>query len=106
MISNPLSQRVRRRVAAGLLSAIVLSLAACTSPSSPAASQVAVPHRVELMSGGTKSLNYTPGYVHSWELSGPTGTGIGGGGPNVMPVRDDGNPSGGGGRNLLRQHST
>ena len=106
MILNSVSQRVRRASAAGLFSAIALSLTACTSPPSPAASQVAVPHRVELISGGTKSLNYTPWYIHSWELSGPTGTGIGGGGPNVMPVRDDGNPSGGAKRNLLRQHST
>ncbi|MGA7817852.1 MAG: hypothetical protein WCA53_33915, partial [Caballeronia sp.] len=78
MILNPLSRSERRRVAAGLLSVIALSLTAC-SPSSPAGSQVAVPHRVDLLSGDSGILNYTPWYIHRWELSGPNGTGIGGG---------------------------
>jgi hypothetical protein len=51
---------------------------------------------VELESGGTKALNYTPWYIHTFEISGPPGTRIGGGGPNVMPMGDDGQPSGGG----------
>ncbi|WP_321800302.1 DUF3304 domain-containing protein [Burkholderia sp. BCC1988] len=42
-------------------------------------------------------MNYTPWYIHTWELSGPTGTGIGGGGRNAMPVQDNGRPSGGSG---------
>jgi hypothetical protein len=96
MILNPLSRSERRRVAAGLLSVIALSLTAC-SPSSPAGSQVAVPHRVELLSGDSGILNYTPWYIHRWELSGPNGTGIGGGGRNAMPVKDNGRPSGGSG---------
>jgi hypothetical protein len=41
-------------------------------------------------------LNYTPWYIHTWELAGPAGSGIGGGGPNVMPIQEDGSPSGGG----------
>ncbi len=97
MTLNSVSRRVRLGVSASLLFATALSLAACASPPSPAASQVAVPHRVELLSGDSGILNYTPWYIHTWELSGPKGTGIGGGGRNAMPVKDNGRPSGGSG---------
>jgi len=48
------------------------------------------------MSGDTKALNYTPWYIHSFALFGPSRSGIGGGGPNVMPIQPSGKPSGGG----------
>ncbi len=50
------------------------------------------------MSGDSETLNYTPWYIHSFALFGPPGSGIGGGGPNVMPARTDGRPSEGGGK--------
>ena len=42
------------------------------------------------------ALNYTPWYIHTFSITGPKGSGIGGGGPNVMPMRADEKPSGGG----------
>jgi hypothetical protein len=93
---NFLRDRLRRGIAAGLMPALALSLTACVGSSQATVTHVVVPPRVELLSGGSKSLNYTPWYIHTWELSGPPGMRVGGGGPNVMPVRSDGNPSGGG----------
>jgi hypothetical protein len=90
------SRRAQRAVTASLLSALVLSLAACTSLQ-PSTDSIVLPRQVELLGGGTKALNYTPWYIHSFAISGPPGTGIGGGGPNVMPAHKDGSPSGGGG---------
>ena len=49
-----------------------------------------------LNSGDVKMLNYTPWYIHTAEIEGPKGSGISGGGPNVMPVKENGRPSGGG----------
>jgi len=91
-----LDVRRHRAVKVSVLSAFVLSLAACTGPQFKAVTPIMVPVRVELESGGTKALNYTPWYIHTFEISGPPGTGIGGGGPNVMPGHADGRPSGGG----------
>ncbi|WP_081052965.1 DUF3304 domain-containing protein [Burkholderia vietnamiensis] len=88
---------VQWRVAAtGLLSALCLSLAACAGGQPNAAVPVEASHRVRLLSGDTKALNYTPWYIHTFAITGPSGSGVGGGGPNVMPVRADGRPSGGG----------
>jgi hypothetical protein len=92
-----ISRCARRAVTAGLLSALTLSLAACTSPRPYATKPIVLPRHVELESGGTKALNYTPWYIHAFAISGPPGTGIGGGGPNVMPAHKDGSPSGGAG---------
>ncbi|MGV2291396.1 DUF3304 domain-containing protein [Trinickia sp. YCB016] len=89
------SRYLRRCVTAGLLSTIALSLSACAESPPPVTTHVVVQPQVELMSGGSKSLNYTPWYIHTWELAGPADTHIGGGGPNVMPAHDDGSPSGG-----------
>lgn len=47
-------------------------------------------------SGDVKMLNYTPWYIHTAEIQGPEGSGVHGGGPNVMPIQEDGHPSGGG----------
>jgi hypothetical protein len=49
-----------------------------------------------LNSGDVKMLNYTPWYIYTAEIEGPKGSGISGGGPNVMPVKENGRPSGGG----------
>jgi hypothetical protein len=91
-----ISRGARRAATASLLSALALSLAACTSPRPYATKPIVLPRQVELLGGGTKALNYTPWYIHAFAISGPPGTGIGGGGPNVMPVDEDGSPSGGG----------
>jgi hypothetical protein len=91
-----LDVRRHRAVKVCALSAFALSLAACTGPQFQSVTPIVVPQRVELGSGGTKALNYTPWYIHAFAISGPQGTGIGGGGPNVMPVHADGRPSGGG----------
>jgi hypothetical protein len=85
-----------RAATAGVLSALALSLAACTGIRPSAATPVALPQRVELLGGGTSALNYTPWYIHTFGIRGPAGTDIGGGGPNVMPAHEDGRPSGGG----------
>ncbi|KDB06243.1 Protein of unknown function DUF3304 [Burkholderia sp. lig30] len=81
----------------GVLSVLCLSLAACAGgqPNRTAA-PVEVPHRVPLLSGDTKALNYTPWYIHTFSMVGPPGSGIRGGGPNVMPIEKSGKPSGGG----------
>ncbi len=98
IILNPVLQCLLRRIVVGLLSGVALSLAACASPPAPTAdTHVFVPQRVELMGGDSGILNYTPWYIHAWELSGPAGTGIGGGGSNAMPIQDNGRPSGGSG---------
>src|ERR1700737_1491515 len=96
MTSDCASRRAHRAATAGLLSTPALSLAACTGLQPHASTPDALPQRVELESGGTKALNYTPWYIHSFEIAGPPGPGIGGGGPNVMPIHKDGSPSGGG----------
>ena len=90
------SRSARRMTATGLLSALTLSLAACTQPRQPQATTLPVlPTRVALLTGDSAVLNYTPWYIHTWELAGPPGSDIGGGGANVMPVHEDGRPSGG-----------
>jgi hypothetical protein len=91
------SRRARSAVTAALLAAIVLSLGACTSLPSHAVTPIDVSQRVELSSGDSGILNYTPWYIHTWELTGPAGSGIGGGGRNAWPVHADGRPYGGSG---------
>ncbi|VBB14432.1 DUF3304 domain-containing protein [Burkholderia stabilis] len=80
----------------GLVVVLMMLLAGCTGLREDELSTVQMPKRVELSSGGTKTLNYTPWYIHTFSISGPKGSGIGGGGPNVMPMRGGGRPSGGG----------
>ncbi|CAN0626190.1 conserved exported protein of unknown function [Burkholderia multivorans] len=81
---------------AGVMAALAVFLAGCTGLQTNATTTVEVPRRVELSSGGTKAFNYTPWYIHTFSISGPKGSRIGGGGPNVMPAREDGRRSGGG----------
>ena len=50
-----------------------------------------------LNSGDVRMLNYTPWYIHTAEIYGPEGSGVSGGGPNVMPAESENHPSGGGG---------
>lgn len=80
-----------------MLPVLCLSLGACAGgqPTGPAMA-VEVPKRVPLLSGDTKALNYTDWYIHTFSIVGPRGSGIGGGGPNVMPIQKNGRPSGGG----------
>ncbi|PRF46014.1 DUF3304 domain-containing protein [Burkholderia multivorans] len=80
----------------GLVVVLLALLTGCTNLPADESSEIQTPKRVELSSGGTKTLNYTPWYIHTFSISGPKGSGIGGGGPNVMPMRDGGPPSGGG----------
>ncbi|VBB14435.1 DUF3304 domain-containing protein [Burkholderia stabilis] len=80
----------------GLALVLLVLLAGCAGLRADELSAAQTPKRVELSSGGTKTLNYTPWYIHTFSISGPKGSGIGGGGPNVMPMRVDGRPSGGG----------
>jgi Protein of unknown function (DUF3304) len=47
-------------------------------------------------SGDVQMLNYTPWYIHTAEIDGPDGSGVSGGGPNVMPAGSGSHPSGGG----------
>ncbi|CAN0626798.1 conserved exported protein of unknown function [Burkholderia multivorans] len=85
-----------KRWAGVMVAAMAVFLAGCTGLQTNAPTTVEVPRRVELSSGGTKTFNYTPWYIHTFSISGPKGSRIGGGGPNVMPPRGDGRPSGGG----------
>ncbi|MBU9307315.1 DUF3304 domain-containing protein [Burkholderia multivorans] len=80
----------------GLVVVLLALLTGCTNLPAHESSEIQTPKRVELSSGGTKTLNYTPWYIHTFSISGRKGSGIGGGGPNVMPMRDGGPPSGGG----------
>ncbi|CAG9242624.1 conserved hypothetical protein [Burkholderia diffusa] len=80
----------------GLVVILAVLLAGCSGMSVDVPESAYVPKRVELSSGGTSTLNYTPWYIHTFSISGPKGSGIRGGGPNVMPMRENGRPSGGG----------
>ncbi|GJH29615.1 DUF3304 domain-containing protein [Caballeronia novacaledonica] len=74
------------------LTAVLVLLASCTS-----AKPWSEKNPRALNSGDVKMLNYTPWYIHTAEIEGPKESGISGGGPNVMPVKENGRPSGGGG---------
>ncbi|WP_035477820.1 DUF3304 domain-containing protein [Paraburkholderia phenoliruptrix] len=81
----------------GLLSVFCLSLAACAGRHPNATVPVDVPRPVKVGGGmDVLALNYTPWYIHTFSMVGPSGSGIGGGGPNVMPIQQSGKPSGGG----------
>lgn len=72
-------------------------LAACTSIQPGTPNAVVAPHRIELSGGESHTLNYTPWYIHTFEIAGPLESGIRGGGGNTMPLREDGSPGEGGG---------
>jgi len=75
---------------------LACSVAACMERQPRSEMYLDFPKQVKLAGGGTLVLNYTPWYIHTVEISGPPDSGIGGGGPNVLPMREDGSPSGGG----------
>jgi len=83
-----------RLASVSTLLALVLSLSACGGVPRTAVEPMAVPRQPELISGGVSARNYTTAYIDGFGISGPGD--IHGGGPNVMPVKDDGRPSGGG----------
>ena len=86
-----------RVAVASVVSALCLSLAACAGGQPNAVEPIDVPHPVKLGGGmDVLALNYTPWYIHTFSMVGPPGSGIRGGGPNVMPIKADGRPSGGG----------
>ncbi|CAN0619058.1 conserved exported protein of unknown function [Burkholderia multivorans] len=92
-----------RVTVAGMLSALCLSLAACAGGQPNAMVPVDVPHLVKLGGGmDVEALNYTPWYIHKFAMTGPSGSGIDGGGPNVMPIKTNGLPSESGGMCCMR----
>src|SRR5882757_8538 len=93
-MKSPIALRVSVAVTS-LLAAGSLLLAGCSVTQAQTATPIVVPRPVELSAGGTAVLNYTPWYIHTCEIEGPPGSGIHGGGPNVMPMHEDGSPSGG-----------
>ena len=78
-------------------SVLMLSLSACGGMPSSTVEPLVVKRQPELSSGGVKALNYSIAYIHRFGIYGPGN--IRGGGPNVMPVEADGEPSGGGAEN-------
>jgi Protein of unknown function (DUF3304) len=88
-------RRACRLAVIGGLSA--LTLVACKGEPSPLAaawnSPASTPAPIELLSGDVQALNYTPWYIDKFVIEGPSGSHIGGGGSNAMPVHDDGRPS-------------
>ncbi|WP_321964444.1 DUF3304 domain-containing protein [Paraburkholderia sp. J7] len=80
-----------------LLLAACVTMAACSGIHPDVETAGDVPRYVELLGGGVSALNYTPWYIHSFAITGPKGSGIEGGGPNVWPMEEGtSKPSGGG----------
>ncbi|WP_244130279.1 DUF3304 domain-containing protein [Burkholderia sp. BCC0044] len=92
-----------RGVGTGLLAALCLSLMACAGgqPNATVPEDVSRPVKV---GGGMDvfALNYSPWYIHTFSMIGPSGSGIGGGGSNVLPIKANGRPSEGGGMCCMR----
>ena len=87
---------MNRRAIGAALAMFCAVLGGCAVGPSGGGAPVEVPHHVELLSGDSRALNYTRWYIHTFVMTGPSGSGIGGGGPNVMPAEANGRPSGGG----------
>ena len=77
---------------AALLFTSAALLAGCDDRAAMAARDAADP----MQYGGVSGLNYTPYYIHTFNLKGLDDNGIKGGGPNIMPASADNMPSGGG----------
>ncbi|MCA8126389.1 DUF3304 domain-containing protein [Burkholderia multivorans] len=86
----------------GVVAVLLVLLTGCAGLSADESSTVEMPKRVELNSGDSRSMNYTPWYIHKFSISGPKGTRIGGGGGNMLPVDEDGNPGHSGGKCCTR----
>jgi hypothetical protein len=79
--------------------AAVLGLGACDKHPSPMAQPLDLsnlPKHYDTLGASSQTLNYSPWYIHEWGIQGPEGSGVQGGGPNVMPAEADDKPSGGG----------
>ncbi|MCA8482233.1 DUF3304 domain-containing protein [Burkholderia multivorans] len=81
---------------------VLVLLAGCAGLHADEPSTVEMPKTVELNSGDSRSMNYTPWYIHKFSISGPKGTRIGGGGGNMSPMDEDGNPGHSGGKCCTR----
>jgi len=98
-IDNGLSKSrvAKSRFFRSLLLSLCVSLTGCSGVQNHAMNTVDVPPHIELASDGVWALNYTPWYIHTFAITGPKGSGISGGGPNVWPMEaGDNRPSGGG----------
>nr|WP_167359258.1 DUF3304 domain-containing protein [Burkholderia diffusa] len=82
----------------GLVAVLLGLLSGCAGLRTDVPSPVEIPKRVELNSGDASSLNYTLWYIHTFSISGPKGSRIGGGGGNMLPIAEDGRPGRSGGR--------
>jgi hypothetical protein len=88
----------KSRLFRSLLLLLCASLVGCSGIRSDTASNVEVPPYIELLAGVVSALNYTPWYIHTFAITGPKGSGIGGGGLNVWPMKTGSSkPSGGAG---------
>ena len=81
----------------GMVLVLLVLLAGCAGLRADESSQVEMPKRVELSSGDSRSMNYTPWYIHTFSISGPKGSRIGGGGGNMRAIDKDGSPGQAGG---------
>ncbi|MBU9338089.1 DUF3304 domain-containing protein [Burkholderia multivorans] len=86
----------------GVVAVLLVLLAGCTGLHADEPSTVEMPKRVELNSGDSRSMNYTPWYIDKFSISGPKGTRIGGGGGNMRAMREDGSPGQSGGQCCMR----
>ena len=86
----------------GLVLVLLVLFAGCTGLRADESSTVEIPKRVELNSGDSHSMNYTPWYIHTFSISGPRGTRVGGGGGNMPPMDEDGSPGQTGGKCCTR----
>ncbi|MCA8482232.1 DUF3304 domain-containing protein [Burkholderia multivorans] len=86
----------------GVVAVLLVLLAGCAGLHADESSTVETPKRVELSSGDSRSMNYTPWYIHTFSISGPKGTRIGGGGGNMWPMEEDGYPGHSGGQCCTR----
>ena len=77
---------------AALLFTCAALLAGCDDRAAMAARDAADP----MQYGGVRGLNYTPYYIHTFNVNGHDGNGISGGGPNIQPASPGNMPSGGG----------
>ncbi|WP_122169959.1 DUF3304 domain-containing protein [Burkholderia stabilis] len=86
----------------GLVLVLLVLLAGCTGLRTDETSAVEMPKKIELSSGDSHSMNYTPWYIHTFSISGPKGSRIGGGGGNMLRMDEDGSPGQSGGKCCTR----
>ena len=81
----------------GLVLVLLVLFAGCAGLRADELSTDERPKRVELNSGDSRSMNYTPWYIHTFSISGPKGSRIGGGGGNMRAIDKNGSPGQAGG---------